>query len=79
MACGGLEDINNYFEAVSLDQSVSILKYNLMDTRYRKSIHYTYFTHTLNGHKCGHSEYVTSMCKGYSSYTKYQSDYTSGY
>ena len=45
----------------TLDQSDSILKYNLMETQYRKSIHYTCFKHTLNGHKCGHSEYVTSM------------------
>ncbi len=35
---------------------------------------------TLNGRTCGHSEDdVTSMCKGYSSNTKYSSDYTSGY
>ena len=45
----------------ALDQGVSILKYNLMDTWHRKSILYTYLTHTLNGHKCGYSEYVMSM------------------
>ncbi len=55
----------------ALDQTVSILQYNLMNTWYRKSILYAYLTHILNGHKCGHPEYVTGMCKGYSSYTKY--------
>ena len=67
------------FKFLTLDQSVSILKYNLMNIWYRKSIIYTYLTHTLNGHKYGHSEYVMSMCKGYSSYAMYSSDYTSGY
>ena len=45
---------------LTLDQTDSILKYNLMDASYRKStsILYTYSWHTQNGHSCFHSKYV---------------------